>query len=360
MTIRVLHVIPSFAGGGAERQLAELCAGLVAKGVEVHIAYQHAGPNLCYAESNGVRLHKINVKNSHNPLFIISLIRLIWKVSPNLIQTWLLQADVFGCIAARITRTPWILSERSSEGAYTEGYKFVLRRHLGLSANAIIANSEGGLDYWRREGYCGRMFVINNVVHPRKSIAILEENLLKVGHEIIAVGRFVGSKNWPILIKALEIVFRAIPKSYATFAGVGPLLLQIKADVISSPTLNGRVNFLGYTNDVEERIRGADVFVSLSEFEGSPNAVIEAISVGCPLVVSNIPSHHELLFDEEAVFVSQSNVNEIATAIIGVLRNPLITSRGLERAKKRIANWNLDVIVTKYISAYIRILAGAK
>jgi glycosyltransferase involved in cell wall biosynthesis len=328
--------------------------------VEVHIAYQHAGPNLRHEESNGVKLHKINVKNNHNPLFIISLIRLIRQVSPNLIQTWLLQADVFGGIAARITRTPWVLSERSCEGAYTKGYKYFLRRKFGLGANAIIANSEGGLAYWSRARYRGKMLVINNVVNPRKSTPISAEKLLNAGQEIIAVGRFSKEKNWPILIQALEIVFRAIPASYATFAGDGPLLPQIKADVLSSSTLNGRVNFLGYINDVEGRISDADVFVSLSEFEGSPNAVIEAISVGCPLVVSSIPSHHELLLDEEALFVPQSNVNEIATAIISVLRNPLITSSGSECAKKRIAGWNIDAIALKYISAYIKILAEAK
>lgn len=360
MTIRVLHVIPSFAGGGAERQLAELCVGLVAKGVEVHVAYQHGGPNLHHAESNGVRLHKIALKNSHNPLFIIYLLRLIRKISPNVIQTWLLQADVFGGIAARISQTPWILSERSCEGAYTRGYKYSLRRLLGLSANTIIANSAGGLDYWRRAGYRGSMFVIQNVVKSTESPAVFEGSPLKVGHEIMAIGRFSKEKNWPTLIKALEIVFKEIPLAYATFAGDGLLLPQIKADIESSEILNGRVKFLGYVNDIERRIRGADVFVSLSEFEGSPNTVIEAISAGCPLVVSDIPSHHELLFEGEAVFVSQSNVIEIATAIIDILRNPQIISRGSKSAKKRILTWNLDAISLKYIAAYMKILAETK
>lgn len=360
MSLRVLHIIPSFAGGGAERQLVDLCAGLVVRGVEVHVAYQHAGPNLHNAKSSGIRLHKINIVNSHNPLFIIALYRLIRKVSPHLIQTWLLQSDVFGGIASRICRIPWVLNERSCEGAYAEGYKYVLRRHLGLSADAIIANSEGGLSYWRKVGYSGKAMVIHNIVKARDSHTTLEVNASKFGFEIIAVGRFSKEKNWPILIKALEIVFREIPTSYATLAGDGPLLSQIKMDVASSTILSGRVNFLGYTNDIPERIRRADVFVSLSEFEGSPNSVIEAIGVECPVVVSNIPAHHELLFKDEALFVTPSNINEIATAIIDIVRNPEILSRGAKRARERISNWNSETIALKYISSYMDILEGVK
>src|SRR5205823_9544566 len=122
---------------------------LGALGCETHVAYLASGPNLARLESCNVSLHQLRAKNNHNPFILFELLRLIRKIKPDVVQTWVLQMDVLGGIAARLTRTPWIFREPTSETHYTGTPKQQLRVLLASGSRAIISNSQGGDQYWR-------------------------------------------------------------------------------------------------------------------------------------------------------------------------------------------------------------------
>jgi len=148
--MKILHLIASFGSGGAERQLSLLAPAMVEAGLDVHVAYCADGPNLNPLLHSGVQLHKLPSKGNYNPLLALEIYRLIRKLRPDVVQTWLLQMDVFGGIAALLNGVPFITSERASAPAYPAGWKTRLRVLLGQRATCVIANSNGGLDYWRR------------------------------------------------------------------------------------------------------------------------------------------------------------------------------------------------------------------
>src|SRR5260370_2567055 len=74
--VRVLHCIGGLTGGGAERQLAYLAAGMSRKGVDMHVAYLHPGPNLSRIQDSGVTLHELHGRSNYDPSLLSQLIRI--------------------------------------------------------------------------------------------------------------------------------------------------------------------------------------------------------------------------------------------------------------------------------------------
>lgn len=358
MTSSVLHVIPSFAGGGAERQLVELATALSAAGVDVHLAYLHGGPNLEAAQRSGATLHQLASAGNHDPRVVLKLRSLVQKLRPAVVQTWLLHADVFGGAAAHWCGVPWLLSERSSSAMYTSGLKFRLRNWLGLRADGIVANSEGGLQYWQHAGFSGVGCVIRNIVRPLADSSQPPTPVVTASPTILAVGRLSAEKNYPLLLTALEAVFARSPAATASVLGEGPERAHLEARIATSPMLAGRVTLPGYVSDVSRRLANASVFVSLSRFEGTPNTVIEAILQGCPLVLSDIPAHRELLTAQEARLVALTDPVPISEAISGELMNPAAARERASRARAQVNEWSADRIAAEYLDLYRKLTPG--
>ena len=97
MTIRILHLIHSLSGGGAERQFSYLAPELARMGHNVHVAYSNEGPEK--PELPGVVLHRLKSLSNYDPYLLWQLIRLIRHIKPDIIQTWIPQMDILGGIA---------------------------------------------------------------------------------------------------------------------------------------------------------------------------------------------------------------------------------------------------------------------
>src|SRR5574341_240497 len=144
----ILHCIPSMLNGGAQRQLTYLAAEQVRQEGSVHVALLHDGPNLDRLKASGAQIHRLSGWNNYDPRLLWQLIRLIRQIKPDVVQTWINQMDVLGGTAARLTRVPWVLSERSSARNYPPNLRNRLRAAWGRGAQAVVSNSVGGDAYW--------------------------------------------------------------------------------------------------------------------------------------------------------------------------------------------------------------------
>ncbi len=149
MTLTVLHAIPSFVGGGAERQLSLLAPELCRLGVRharnLRAPRREPGAAARFASAPAPDC----LQRQSRPAHLAEAGRLIRDLRPDLVQTWLPQMDVFAGVAARLTRTPFVLSERSSAPAYSDGWKNRLRRRSVSSLRPWSPIRRGGVDYWR-------------------------------------------------------------------------------------------------------------------------------------------------------------------------------------------------------------------
>jgi GalNAc-alpha-(1->4)-GalNAc-alpha-(1->3)-diNAcBac-PP-undecaprenol alpha-1,4-N-acetyl-D-galactosaminyltransferase len=353
LTVRILQCIPSMAGGGAERQLAYLCGELQTLGHDVHVAIGSPGVNFARLASSGARVHHIGSGSNHDVRLLYRLIRVIQRVKPDLVHTWLTQMDIMGGLAARITGVPWVCSERCGPAAYPTNVKNRLRRRLGRHASAVIANSEVGEAFWRDilPTATPRFMIPNGV--PLDEIAATPPIAIAGGQDVallLFAGRLADQKNPNAVIEALTRL-APDPAWSALLFGEGPLGSRIDSD-IDRAGLAGRIHRLGFTPNLWGWMKRATVFISPSLFEGHPNTVLEAMAAGCPLIVSDIPEHRSFLDSTMAELVDPMQPALLASAIERVLSGAVERRVRAARARAVAARFSTIETARRHAGAY--------
>lgn len=363
--LRVLHLVPTFTGGGAERQLAYLARELAELGLDIHVGYLRDGPNLKLLEGTSVTLHRLPVSGSHDLRLPWLLRRLLRDVKPHVVQTWLPQMDVLGGLLARLAAIAWVLSERSASAAYLSGWKIRARKIIGRRATAIVANSSEGLEYWRDASSSTIRRTIRNIV-PLEAIADSAfapqerfERLPAGARLIVAAGRLQAEKNWEVFIDALNIALGTLPDVHAVIFGDGTLRHSLQERIARSPFAN-RIRLNGYTDDLWKWLNLASCYVSVSHFEGSPNVVLEALACQLPIVVSDIPAHRELLSESSAEFVSPHSAEAVASAVIKVFNDDETMTRRAHDSLRVVRQWSGGAIASAYVDLYLEISRQSK
>ena len=359
--MRVLHCIPHLIGGGAERQLSYLAEHSARAGHEVHIAYLAGGAVPAGLERSGVGLHPLAHAGTHDPLLLARLIRLVRRLRPDLVQTWLLQMDVLAGLAAFLTRTPWVLREPTNAASWTRSVKSELRRRVAMTADAVVSNSAGGDAYWQRHKADHQRFVVGNAVaidaiRAASPMPPAELGLSPDRPIIVSAGRLEEEKNLDVLIRALARLTAEQPASAVIF-GDGSLRAPLQA-LIDRLGASGRILLPGFSTRLWSALKSAQVFVSVSRHEGQPNVVLEAMACGLPLVVSDIPAHREMLDEEAALFVSEyEDPDAVAEAIIAALIDRAGTRRRSELAFARVRDGGIPRMAAAYEQVYVTVLS---
>ena len=360
--MKILFTIPTLGHGGAERQLSYLAAELSARGHEVHVASSRGGVNLGRMRSAGVEWHRLGGASHSDPAIFYRLVRLMRKLSPDVVQTILTPMDIMGGAAALLTRTRWVLRESSSAPLYAAGLRHRVRRSLARMADAVVSNSAGGDDYWRAARGAPARHVIPNAV-PFDEIArraggarATEPNIGPATKVVLYAGRMDAGKNVEGVLAALSRVAAETP-FVALMCGDGPSRPRLER-MAGELGLADRVVFKGYVDDLWGLMGRADAFVSLSRFEGCPNVVLEAMACGCPLVVSDIPAHRELLDERSARFAGPDDTAKAAAEITETL---MFGDGGRARAARaRAAGRPVGTTARLYEQLYLSVLGEAR
>ncbi len=349
-------------GGGAERQLTYLSKELSSAGADVHVALIYSGTNSARLEESGATIHALKCSGNHDPRLFFSLRKLIRSIHPDLIQTWLTQMDIIGGFAAITLRTPFVLSERNSTLSYTGTWKDRLRRFVGCRANLIVANSDAGQAYWRSNGASALSTkVIRNAIPFDVIEAVSPDHArdLKDNPDselAVFAGRFCKQKNLSQLMAALDIVLRERKRCIALLFGKGPLRQELE-DLKNRSDHSDRLRILGFSDMLWSILKLANVFVSVSLFEGIPNTVLEAVACRCPVVVSDIGEHREFLDDCSAIFVPTSSPEKIAAGIIESLSDTSAAAARTDAAYRIISQWSPSNIAAQYLEMYRKIIS---
>lgn len=291
-------------------------------------------------------------------MLLWNLVRLVRHIRPDVVQTWLPQMDILGGLAALVSRTPLLVSERSSAAAYPPGWKIKLRLAIGKRACGVVANSRGGMDYWRPYLPCENLHLVRNCNADELLSSDTTNESDPLGLDacplILFAGRFSYEKNIPVLMAALISVLRRHRNATVVLCGEGPER-SLADEMMASAGLRHRMRMTGYSEQLPAWMRRAAVCISVSTFEGHPNVVMEAAMHGCPLVLSDIPAHRELFDEEAAAYAPTTSPERIADAVLDALHNPAAARSRATKARKIAQRW--DVPTT--LEAYKRIYAGA-
>ena len=360
--LKLLYCIPTLFGGGAERQVTLLAPELARQGCHVEIALLKMGPNAKYLEGTGIPVTRLKHSNNYDLRILYQLVQFIRRLKPDLVQTWLPNMDVWGGLASIITRTPFIISERNSSKAYPSTVRNKVRLAMGHRyADAIIANSRAGLDYWAMGTPTDKpQHIIRNVVplatiDSAEPVDLKDYDIPEKNRIVLFAGRFVPNKNLSVLFASLKQVVEQNSDVTAIVCGDGIDLADWK-EWIQERHLQNRIRLMGYVDNLWQWMKRADMFISTSMFEGQPNTVLEAMACECPLVVSDIPEHCEFLDMNSALIIPRNDSEAFADAISGILASPMEAQIRATRARKIVEGWSPERIGQQYIDVYLRTL----
>jgi glycosyltransferase involved in cell wall biosynthesis len=347
-SIRILHVITSLGRGGAERQLVSLVSNTKRSGYEHVVCYLRAPDD--FAEEirqSGPTVIGLDVAEGKGQWFSAArkLIRVIKAERPDIVQTWLYDADISTRLARLGTkRFPIITSLQSPvyEPATIQagnlspvkvgGLRWLDQLSAKWSNAFFVACSQFvAQSAKKRLGIpASKIKVIYNSVDPntlrcepdepqrlRQSLEIPEG-----GFVYISVGRLDPPKGHAHLLRAFQRVAASQPRAYLALVGDGPSASDLR-ELANELGIQSQVRFLGRRKDIGACLEMADVFVFPSLFEGLPLALVEAMFKKLPCIVSRIDMLLEVVTDEETgLLVAPGSVDELATAMTRLYAAP--------------------------------------
>lgn len=363
MSPKITLFLPSLAGGGAERVFAELANEFVALGCQVDLALAKAeGPYLREVAS-GVRV--VDFDSPSVLRSIPKLARHLRSERPDAILSGLDHANVAAVLSSFLSgnRVRCVISMRSvptmlhREAGFVRA-RMVLEAARGTHrfADAIIANSEGVASDLTRFLRIPRSKVsviynpLNLAVIGRLSREAIVDSWCAPGSPplILSVGRFSALKDFPTLIRAFSIV-RSRRECRLAILGEGPDRSKLES-IISELGLGSDVYLPGFVMNPFAWMRQSSVFVSSSLSEGCPNALMQALACGTPVISTDCVggSAEVLQGGEWGNLVPVGDPDAMANAIMavfGATSHPNVLQRAGDFALAKVARQYLEVLL---------------
>ncbi len=327
---RILYVITELDPGGAEKALFHLVTRLDREQFEPEVA-SLMGDGVVgeWLEREGVAVHKLHASACSLPLAGVKLWRIMRRGQFDVVHTFLFHANVLGRLCARLARVPRVVSSVRVEEP--RGSHRLLNRLMWRLADQFVCVSESTKQFFceRCRVPGERVAAIANGVDtdtftPRSdSLGPIEEPV-----RIVSVGRLDPQKGYDVLIDAARICAQRDIVFQITIAGEGPDRAALQRRIAASG-LAETVTLMGRSDDVPALLRSADLFVSASRWEGMPNAVLEAMAAGLPVVATSVGGTPELVVQgETGLLVPADDAQALADAL---------TDLAIERGKR--ASW---------------------
>lgn len=343
MPVKIAVLIPNFGDGGAQKQCALLINELGKRSdIKLLLIYLHQGVHFDSIKKENISICRIITSSNYSPFNILRIRNEIKIFKPDVIITWLHACDVYGFFLRHIFCGPkWLMTERDS--FYPDEIRFMIRNTLGRYADAIVANSSQGSAYWLNQGAKCPIYVVNNIVDPAAHPNISAER-----GRIAMIGRLENQKNPRAAIEAFLKL--ASLHSHLEFSVIGDgLLRRPLQELVSNTAFAGRINFLGFRNDIGYQIAKSEIVVSMSHHEGLPNVMLEAVANNRIAVISDIPEHRELFGSEYPFFVAdRTDPTIIAEKIVSALHFG-DADRHLRHARKKIEHMSSNVVADRYM-----------
>jgi glycosyltransferase involved in cell wall biosynthesis len=356
--MKLVLVISSLGGGGAERVMTLLANAWVERGNEVTLITLASDRMDRYPLDPAVRRIALDVAGNsahvlaaigHNIVRIRALRRAIAASRPDAVISFIAESTVRVLIAAAGLRVPVIISERTAlNGHHMRGVWRTLRRWSYPRATAIVAQTRrcaAELEALARR----QVDVIANPVSIESRPDDAPAHERAEGHTLLAVGRLSPEKGFDLLIEAFAQAAPRHPDWSLVILGEGPLRAELERKV-AEHHLGGRIAMPGFDAHVRRAMRRADLFVLSSRYEGFPNALLEAMTEGRACVSFDCDAGPRELIDHRrnGWLVPAGDAHALADALDALMGDADLRAQLGQRARDVSSAYSLATILDQW------------
>lgn len=353
---KICFAIHCIGHGGAERVVSILCSRFAEKGYDVHLICNHQR-EWEYPISPLVTRHIIGEDVSCiRPVASyqrISRMRRICKREEFDVLIAFMSMNEYSVFATYGMRTKNVISTRlAPEVLYNTFFKRTFARLLLSTASGAVFQTVAAQKWFPARLQQKSIVIFNPIASefydvPREPIE----------GRIVATGRLVRQKNYPLMLEAFAFVAQSHGVKLV-ICGKGEELDDLKART-DRLGISDIVTFCGQCDDVPSALSKADIYLLTSDYEGLPNALMEAMAVGVPCVATDcLGGGSRLLMgdSERGMLVPRGESRKIAEAIISLLDNPELKLKLASSAKEFAGCFSVDSCFQeweRYINSFI-------
>lgn len=356
--MKVLHIDEQTGWRGGEQQASWLMQGLVARGVETHLAARPGSRFLNDthgAADAALRRWAVPLRGEWDVFSANTLARIVRDAEIDILHAHTSHAHTLACLARRKAgRGRVVVSRRVSfpprPGVFNRWKYAQPDMFLSVSGRVDETLAEYGIPASRRR-------IVHSAVDPARLDALpLSRAELDVPENaplVVSAGALVAHKDIENLVEAAAIARGAFPDLRVVVAGEGDRRAAIEARV-AALGLDGCVTLLGHRNDAPRLIRAGDCYVSSSWSEGLGTSILEALACGTPVVACEAGGAGEMVIPgETGRLVPVRNAGALADAIIATLDDPGGARAMADRGRAHVeAHFLVDRMVEGTLAAY--------
>lgn len=361
-------IIGGLGSGGAERQLIRLACGLHERGVSVHVLTVSGGP--CDIPEFGEKRIRHRRLNLRGPLEKLRQCRLWLKESElDVIHGFMYRSSALACLAGTKRLVSAVVATDFSTATYNSSNRMFRLATLAFArADAVVTQTSLNRDSMERLApwLRGKINIIRNGVDSRRFCPPTSRR--EKGPFLFAVVSTVSRIKNPVRMVHAVAALKAMtnrPFKVSWFGRYG-----FKGD--NQPTrewyiaqeerkrlnVEDEIAFFGETSCIEEVYQQADALVHPSIQEGFPNAVVEAMACGLPIVVGHISDLPLVVKNAQNGFLfDQTDPDDIAKAMLKMINTSARERKGMsERSRELAINWfGKERFIDDYLSLYRRL-----
>jgi glycosyltransferase involved in cell wall biosynthesis len=346
----------SFDPGGTERQMIELARRLDRSQFDLHFACFHKrGAWLPHAESASSSIAEFPISGFRKASTVAQARRFsAWLAERGIgvLHTADLYANIFGLPAAAAAGLPARIANRRDINPNKAIGLIALQRAAYSCAHLVVANSRAAATRLRHEQVPeSRVRVVPNGIDvslypPRQQGRTIRR--------IVTVANLRREKAHEVLLEATAMVVRRFPDVELLVVGDGPRRSELEV-VARRHGVERQTRFLGHRDDVPALLASGDLFVLPSRSEALPNAVLEAMAAGLPVIATRVGGMPEIIDHQRTgVLVAPDDARALGFAMLDLIQWPDHACALGAKARETVArDYSFDRMVAGFEALYL-------
>lgn len=354
---RYLFFVGALREGGAERVISILTRHMAQKGMDVKILLYYEDAPFYSIDPRVECVHVRKETGSGNVAKNLLWIRRFFKENADVVLSFLAPFNMLALTANLFGGVPLIVADRNDPRHVPANKPVRMARDLLYRfASGVVVQTKNNRAYFSKVVQDKSTVIYNPIdLGDKAGLALRTEKEKK----IVSVGRLMPQKNQAMLLEAFARVHKQFPEHQMVIYGEGPSreALEQQAKALD---LEGFVHLPGSVKDVHDRIAGAELFVLSSHYEGMPNALIEAMCLGLPVISTGVSGATDLIEDgKNGLLVDCGDVDSLAAAMTKMLQEKKFSTACAENATQLNAMLTVDRICGQW-EDYARQVLGSK